>query len=492
MTIQQKRNLLLASLTACLLLIIYIIMPQGGGVNPGEEESLLVYSMDADTVTGLSFGGKEDRISLLRKDGGWVYAEDEAFPLNQNFVDTMLEKTARLTARRLVAEGSGHFGEYGLDRPSNMIVVTADTGTKTIYLGNINSATGDRYMAVEGTGKIYTVDATFSNLFSGGLNDMAKRETLPDISLDRMVRVTVEEKGQRFAFIGPSQDAAARAASGNDSVGTASENISAGSASGNDKMWTVSENDGPAMPADDGLVSERLGKLAKLRYEELKVYRPLAEQMTEYGFLGDGTGGLIRIAYHEGPGRKGNENAVSEFVMHMGGDSADGLHTYVYPEGGQGIYTVKKDSLNPLLHLTAGDFLSLSIAPVKADNLARLTLKWEEGQAEFEIIRPEYGRSTIYTLNGQEITEAKFNAFYFPLYGFTAEKRISDMAGQLTGSPVLTIAYNCVPGTRENLTVELIPYDRNYYGAMVNGQAFLLVNRQRVNRLMNEVRKLPL
>ena len=34
--------------------------------------------------------------------------------------------------------------------------------------------------------------------------------------------------------------------------------------------------------------------------------------------------------------------------------------------------------------------------------------------------------------------------------------------------------------------------DQNYYGARVNGQAFLLVNRQRVNSLMNEVNKLPL
>ena len=114
---EQKRNLLLASVTALLLLIIYIMMPSGAVGKP--EEGITVYSMDADTVTGLSFESSGGRIDLVRTDKGWVYEEDKTFPLNQNFVDTMLDKTAQLTARRFVAEGSRHFGEYGLDRPSN-------------------------------------------------------------------------------------------------------------------------------------------------------------------------------------------------------------------------------------------------------------------------------------------------------------------------------------------------------------------------------------
>ena len=66
------------------------------------------------------------------------------------------------------------------------------------------------------------------------------------------------------------------------------------------------------------------------------------------------------------------------------------------------------------------------------------------------------------------------------------------MASQLIGPPILTIEYRCIPGTAGDMTVELIPYDQIYYGAKVDGQAFLLVNRQRVNSLINEVNKLPL
>ena len=62
---EQKRNLLLASVTALLLLIIYIMMPSGAVGKP--EEGITVYSMDADTVTGLSFessGGRRAAFSL--------------------------------------------------------------------------------------------------------------------------------------------------------------------------------------------------------------------------------------------------------------------------------------------------------------------------------------------------------------------------------------------------------------------------------------------
>lgn len=465
---EQKRNLLLASVTALLLLIIYIMMPSGAVGKP--EEGITVYSMDADTVTGLSFESSGGRIDLVRTDKGGVYEEDKTFPLNQNFVDTMLDKTAQLTARRFVAEGSRHFGEYGLDRPSNEIQVTGTGRTETIYLGSTNSATGDCYMAVGGSEKIYTVDSTFSNLFSSSLNTMAIRETLPGISLDNMTMVTVEEKGGTFTF--------SRSGPG-------------------DGAWNVSEKIGTERPADTGLVSGCLGKLVKLRYEEMTVYRPSEGQMEEYGLAGRDTGSLIRIAYQDDSWQDSSRqedktDTAREFVLHIGKDSGDGQSTYVYPEGGQGIYAVSKEGLEPFMHLRAEDFLSLSIAPVKAETLAGLTLTWDNGKAEFAVTPSMDGQKAVYTLNGHEIAEAQFNAFYYPLYGFTAEKRVSDMASQLTGPPILTMEYRCVPGTAEDMTVELIPYDQNYYGAKVNGQAFLLVNRQRVNSLINEVNQLPL
>ena len=55
-------------------------------------------------------------------------------------------------------------------------------------------------MAVEGAGKVYTVDATFQTLFSNGLTAMAARESLPEMKLEGIMSVQVENNGESIAL----------------------------------------------------------------------------------------------------------------------------------------------------------------------------------------------------------------------------------------------------------------------------------------------------
>ena len=137
--------------------------------------------------------------------------------------------------------------------------------------------------------------------------------------------------------------------------------------------------------------------------------------------------------------------------------------------------------------MTPEAFLSLNVAPVK-ENFDTLTITTAAGSAEFTIKRGIGRDAEVYVLNGAEITEARFNSIYYQLYAFSAERRVSDIADQLTKEPVLTYVYSDSAVGGGNVQVELIPYDQNY-SAKVNGKAFLLVNRQRVNEVSNEISK---
>lgn len=95
-----------------------------------------------------------------------------------------------------------------------------------------------------------------------------------------------------------------------------------------------------------------------------------------------------------------------------------------------------------------------------------------------------------YSLNGQEITEKEFNRFYYLLYSFSAEKRVADITEQLRQEPMMTLIYDRKEEEGTDCKVELIPYDQNYYGAKVNGKAVLLVNRQKVNQLLQEAERI--
>ena len=394
-------------------------------------------------------------MTLIRKGEDWAYKEDENFPLNQSFVVSMLWKVAELTAERYVGDAENSLSIYGLDHPSNRIVVTEENQEKIILLGAINSATGDSYMMVEGLKKVYTVDSTFRQLFSTGITEMAIRETLPGIKLEDIQELSVSGK-ENITFF--RED--------------------------NSEEWVIKTVDGEQQ-ADSELVKSLMAKFLKIRYDEMKVYSPSERELTEYGLTEPEM--VLKIQYS---GQKYEDRC--EYTMRIGKSEPTNEGTnqnvrYVYSEKGNGIYIVKESNLVPFMQLEPEDYLSLDLAPIPKKELKSLTILTKERRYTFEIQRSvESSKETVY-LNGSEITETEFNRFYYPLYAFSAEKRVSDITDQLKEDPVLSMTYERTEEAGGQLVVTLIPYDQNYYGASVDGKAVLLVNRQRVNSLLYEL-----
>lgn len=449
---EQKRNLIVTFIIAAVLLAVYVFLVQAEKKQSGNDNTV-VYTMEADAVTALSYKSGDENVSLVKKDGTWYDAEDESFPLNQKFLETMVNKTAQLKAQRYVGSGDKAFSQYGLENPSNVITVTTADKEVKILLGDTNSATGDCYMAVEGAGKVYTVDATFPTLFSNSLTAMAARESLPEMKLEGITSVQVEHAEESIAFEKQEND-----------------------------IWAMADG----AEADSGLVTELIGKIMKLRYEAMVVYRPEKGKLAEYGL--DKPQARIAVTYKDADG---NEKTYELLVSSQGpsGEGADKATRYMCAQDGQAIYTMRESNLDSFFQLTPEAFLSLNVAPVKKEQFDTLTVTTAAGNAEFSIKRDAGRNAETYALNGTEITEAEFNAIYYQLYAFSAERRVSDIADQLTKDPVLTCIYSDSTGNNETVQVELIPYDQNYYGAKVNGKAFLLVNRQRVNEILSEISK---
>ena len=163
----------------------------------------------------------------------------------------------------------------------------------------------------------------------------------------------------------------------------------------------------------------------------------------------------------------------------------DGEERFVYAKSGRGIYRTKDRVVQPFMNLKSESFLTMNVAPIRQQELDGLTILVDARRAEFTMTSSADGKIR-YSLNGQEITEKEFNRFYYLLYSFSAEKRVADITEQLRQEPVMTLIYDRKEEEGTDCKVELIPYDQNYYGAKVNGKAVLLVNRQKVNQLLQE------
>ena len=457
----QKRNLVLAAGAVLVLLAVYLFLLRANYLAEHQDDGRTVYTLESEQIERLEFTGKEGKVALVRREDGWKYEADESFPLNERFIETMLEKTSVLKAKSRVVKGRNYFEQYGLNTPSNVIRIDAGTEQKVIFLGNINNTTGDSYMYVEGSDQIYSVDATFANLFSTGIYEMASRETLPNMTLDTIIGLEIRTGSTDIMF-------------------TKGESIR--STSG-ESCWNLLWDEGEKMVADDSRVQELLAKLIGLRYEEMVQYSPDGNQLETYGMTTPTA--ELSIQYMDS-----NSQREKEFILTVGKQCEGEDKYYAYAQGGAGIYTILSESLEPFFYLAAEDFLSLDVAALQEETLAGLTIWTRNEKIDILIERRAASEQALYRVNGKEITQEEFNSFYYPLYALEADKRVQDLSSQLKSETVLTILYQREPEDGGNVTVEFIPYDQNYYGLRIDGKAVLLMNRQKVNQLLAQIEKL--
>ena len=442
-------SLVCLALAAAYVLLLKI--PQKGEA----QGDLVLYRLEQEEIFRITFGQPE-RITLVKGNDGWHDEADEDFPLNQAFVDTMLEKAAQLTVLRQVAEGNE--SSYGLDKPANIITVETNSEKKTIYLGTVNSATGASYLRLDGSDRIYTVESAFANIFSNSLTAMAARDTVPGLLPDDVTKFEILEGTGGIRLLRVADEGGQ---SGN---------------TGGSRKWSVrmlkdGAEDTAARPADDGAVVSIITSLIRLRFHEMAFYKPDGEILERCGLSQPAL--TLHVEWGEG----------ETYELSIGGRVDEG-NVYAYVRETDAVYLLDEDLAIPFRRLGLSDFLTLDIAPVLPDELETFQILTGDEKTEYELMR-EDGRITGALKNGEEITLAQFNALYYQIYGMMAEKRVDDVSKELTQEPVVTLIFVRSREAGGTLTVEIVPYDNNYYAVRTDGRAELLMNRRTAQRLID-------
>lgn len=152
-----------------------------------ETESISVLTLDAESITGLTWSYGDESLSFVCDGSVWSYSEDADFPLDTSYMSAMTSAVSDISAEKVIEEASD-LAEYGLDEPVCSITVTAEAET-TIDIGDETSLDGLRYVSI-GDGNVYLVSSDLLTNFSYGLYDLVAKETLPDMS--ELVSFSVE------------------------------------------------------------------------------------------------------------------------------------------------------------------------------------------------------------------------------------------------------------------------------------------------------------
>ena len=456
-----------------------------------EESKTEVFSVKTDDIKSLEFIVDKKEVTFEKKDDSWVKKDETAFPVNQTTLDSAASAIETVEADR-VLEDVENLAEYGLDSPSNTVIVDTADGTTKLNIGDENTSTNQYYISRDDDDStVYVVAADTVSPFMNSLYDYAQGEDFPTIDSSTVKKVQVSEDKDSYV-LEENSDGATWDVSGDGSSDKESADTTAA-----------------------GNVTSGLGSFA---FDQFVNYN--AENLSQYGL--DKPYATITVDYQEeveddstdSTESGENDSTASEsdsensdttdtdsssedadsktttvdkqLVIYVGDEAGDGSR-YVTVDNKQ-IYTMSTDTLSAVIDKTPSDLWSLIVNYLSVKNLDQLQVTYGETTNTVNVSREtstdEDGNekeTTTYQLDGEEIESTTFTTFYNKLINMAGQKRLTE-AYTPAADPEMTAVFT--DSDKNQTTVTFYTYDTNYYAAVVGDKVFL-VNKMTVKEMFN-------
>lgn len=154
--------------------------------NSGE----VILEIPTDSVTALSWTNDSGTFSFT-KDKTWVYDDDNAFPVDEEKINDLLEQFASFAAAFAIDDVED-YAQYGLDEPICTICITAGEESYTVELGDFSKMDEQRYVSI-GDGKAYLVSHDPLDEFDAVLRDMILDDTIPEFDTAEQIEFSGSE-----------------------------------------------------------------------------------------------------------------------------------------------------------------------------------------------------------------------------------------------------------------------------------------------------------
>lgn len=246
--------------------------------NSGE----VILEIPTESVTALSWTNESGTFSFT-KDETWVYDEDNAFPVDEEKINDLLEQFTSLAAAFAIDDVED-FAQYGLDEPICTIHITAGEESYTVELGDFSKMDEQRYVSI-GDGKVYLVSHDPLDEFGVVLRDLIRDDTIPEFDTVKQIAFSGEES-YTISY---------------DEGGT--------SICADDVYFT----DGT--PLDTDTVNEWLTALRSLDLTNYVSYSATGEELQTFWL--DNPALTVALDYSSSSDEDGNETDSGTFVLHL-------------------------------------------------------------------------------------------------------------------------------------------------------------------------------
>ena len=146
-----------------------------------------VLTLDTSTATALSWDYADNSFSF-HKDDQWVYDADDAFPVDQVEIGTLLGQFEQFTADFTI-ESPEDLSQYGLDDPTCTIHIETTDGNYDILLGDYSQMDQQRYVSI-GDGNVYLASSDPLDVYNVLLAGLIQNDETPDFDGVTAIRFT--------------------------------------------------------------------------------------------------------------------------------------------------------------------------------------------------------------------------------------------------------------------------------------------------------------
>lgn len=421
--------------------------------NSGE----VILEVAAEDVTGFSWEYDSESLAFY-KDGSWFYDEDEAFPVNEEKIESLLEEFEQVQAS-FVIENVEDYGQYGLDNPECTVTLETEEKTYEILLGDFSTMDSERYMSM-GDGNVYLISQDPVEAFEITLDDMIAHDEIPDmddvteftLTGAKNYTVTLEETSTTYS---------------------------------EDDLYYI-EKDGNMLPLDTDNVESFIQTIKNLDLTDYKTYNATEEDLAAYGLAEPEL--TITVKYPEED--EDGEKPIQTFTLNVGRDpeeadsTDDDIIAYVRIGESKMIYEITSTEYKELVTTTYDELRHQEIFWADFDSVNQIQITLEGETYTITADGKDDDRTYKYGDEEIEIDDLK-TAFT----GLESDKFTDEEA---TGKEEISLTLQLENDNVSEMTITFYRYDGSSCLAVVDGEPTALVSRSEVVDLVEAVNAIVL
>lgn len=214
MTTRQRRILRhvlsLAALAAVVALVVTTVHRRNAGGEEVPEEPGVVTDQTARYEALTYHNGSATLSFALNEQEKWIWTDVPAFPLDEQYVLTILDHITGLKPQQTLTEPESA-ENYGLDDPAMTLTASSSDGTALkVDIGKeVSGGSGSRYLMLRGDAStVYIVDGSLAEELSRPIYDMMVLPKAVSIAAEDFRGLTLSRAERSAAFLTAAGDGA--------------------------------------------------------------------------------------------------------------------------------------------------------------------------------------------------------------------------------------------------------------------------------------------